>query len=125
MVQIGDTEWDDELLADRVDVYRRPRRQDASGVDRLDPTTPAAGPDLTDVPCSIQYYGAQLVTGGVQAGVDADGIISFAEDLGLKPNDTLKSVSPGGSVQTLRVGLVRWEHTVDFGVYTAKFKQVT
>jgi hypothetical protein len=113
MARIGETEWDNELLTDRVDVFRAVSRKAASGQ-----SLPTFVPVRSDVPCKIFYgsgRGRSEITPTVNLAID-QAIVGFAEDVSLANRDKLTPKSPSIG-NDLIVSLYRYDS--DLHLYAA------
>jgi hypothetical protein len=116
-MRIGQTEWDTELMTDRVDVLASEENQDASGASRPRPVLKAE-----DVPCSFLFgRGAEEVV-SISDLASNQVVVAFAEDQGLEPTDVLVPRPPSQG-SNLRVGPYRFICAI--GLWTAVCTQTT
>lgn len=113
MARIGQTEWDDELLTDRVDVSRSGPGQARSGQSR-----PIFVPVRSNVPCKIFYgssRGRSDVTPTLNIALD-QAVVGFAEHQQIEDGDKLTPVDPSIGNDLL---VILYRYDSDMKLYTA------
>jgi hypothetical protein len=79
-----DSEWSPELLVDKVDIYRGSTASGPMGTAR-----PASSPTEVDMACLIKYLGRPEAEDLSLAGIQANVLVKFAQDLDLRTNEVL------------------------------------